>query len=72
MINYGLTIKGISTHMLTVWHVDKYKIPFIFYFNYWTNGIPLPTQLRTLYLKPQCLPRCKLFHLGFKYNQLMK
>ena len=28
IINYGIIIKGISTIMCTVWHVDKYQVTF--------------------------------------------
>jgi len=38
-MNYGITIKSISTLMYTVWHVDKYKITFKLVISHWTNEI---------------------------------
>ena len=32
-------MKNVSTHMCTVWHVDKYKITFKLVINHWTNEI---------------------------------
>ena len=34
-----MIIKSISTLMYTVWDIDKYKITFKLFINYWSNEI---------------------------------
>jgi hypothetical protein len=49
MINYGITIKSISTLMYTVWHVDKYEITFKLVISHWTNEMSFSTHSPILF-----------------------